>query len=142
MENYRRSSHTVYDCKYHVVWITKYRYKVLVGDVGERARELLREIARIHDMQVIAGALNRDHVHMLIGIPPYLSVSKAVQYLKGKSSHKLLSEFPKLRKQYWGQHLWGRGYWVVSSGNVTDDMWKKYIDEQQPDEPDDNFRVV
>jgi len=54
----------------------------------------------------------------------------------------LLSEFPKLRKQYWGQHLWGRGYWVVSSGNVTDDMWKKYIDEQQPDEPDDNFRVV
>ena len=81
-------------------------------------------------------------VHMLIGIPPQLSVSKAVQYLKGKSSHKLLSEYDSLRKRYWGQHLWARGYWVASSGNVTDDVWKKYIEDQQPKEPDDDFRVL
>ena len=66
-------------------------------------------------MTIYAGSINRDHVHMLIGIPPYLSVSRAVQYLKGKSSHKLLSEYQSLRKRYWGQHLWGRGYWVAFS---------------------------
>jgi REP element-mobilizing transposase RayT len=62
--------------------------------------------------------------------------------LKGKSSHELLAEFQVLRKRYWGQHLWSRGYWVASSGNVTDDVWKKYIEDQKPEEPDDNFKVV
>ena len=105
---------------------------MLGGDVGQRARELLREVARAHEMTIYAGAINRDHVHMLIGIPPHLSVSRAVQYLKGKSSHKLLSEYQSLRKRYWGQHLWGRGYWVATSGNVTDEVWKKYIEDQKP----------
>jgi len=142
MKDYKAGSHTIWDCKYHVVWVTKYRYAVLGGDVGLRCRELLREIARSQEMIIYAGSVNRDHVHMLIGIPPQLSVSKAVQYLKGKSSHKLLSEYDSLRKRYWGQHLWARGYWVASSGNVTDDVWKKYIEDQQPKEPDDDFRVL
>jgi len=84
MENYKSGSHTVWDCKYHLVWTTKYRYEVLGGEVGHRCRELLREIARSKEMQIHAGSINRDHVHMLISIPPHLSVSKAVQYLKGK----------------------------------------------------------
>ncbi len=79
---------------------------------------------------------------LLLGIPPSLSVSKAVQFLKGKSSHKLLSEFTSLRKRYWGQHLWARGYWVASSGNVTDEVWKEYIKNQKPDDPDDDFSVL
>ena len=106
MEAYKRGSHTVWDCKYHLVWVTKYRYPVLGGDVGLRCRELLRETARGHEMVVHAGSVNRDHVHMLLSIPPSLSVSRAVQHLKGRSSHKLLSEFGILRKRYWGQHLW------------------------------------
>ena len=142
MKDSKRGGHTVWDCKYHVVWTTKYRYPVLGGAVGLRCRELLREISRSHEMRIYAGALNRDHVHLLIGIPPQLSVSRAVQYLKGKSSHKLLSEYESLRKRYWGQHLWGRGYWVTSSGNVTDDMWKQYIEDQKPPEPDDDFEVL
>ena len=142
MQAHRRSSHAVWDCKYHIAWITKYRYSILTGDVGLRARELLREIARVNDMTIHAGAINRDHVHLLISIPPHLSVSRAVQYLKGKSSHRMLSEFPQLRKRYWGQHLWARGYWVASSGNVTDEVWKKYIEDQKPEEPDDDFKVV
>ena len=121
--------------------------KVPVSCVGRRcwatcARELLREIARAHEMTIYAGSINRDHVHMLIGIPPRLSVSRTVQYLKGKSSHKLLSEYQSLRKRYWGQHLWGRGYCVATSGNVTYEVWKKYIEEQQPEVPDDHFNVV
>ena len=142
MENYKSGSHTVWDCKYHIVWITKYRHAVLTGDVGQRCRELLREIARSQEMTIYAGAINRDHVHMFLGIPPHVSVSKAVQFLKGKSSHKLLSEFAILRKRYWGQHLWGRGYWVCTSGNITDEMWQKYIEEQKPNEPDDKFKVL
>lgn len=122
MEVYKRGSHTVWDCKYHLVWITKYRYQVLGGDVGHRCRELLREAARAHEMVIHAGSINRDHVHMLLSIPPNLSVSRAVQHLKGRSSHKLLSEFASLKKRYWGQHLWARGYWVASSGNVTDEV--------------------
>ena len=114
MKDHKAGSHTIWNCKCHVVWVTKYRYAVLGGDMG----------------------VNRDHVHMLIGIPPKLSVSKAVQYLKGRSSHKLLSEYDSLRKRYWGQHLWARGYRVASSGNVTDDIWKKYIEDQQPKEPE------
>ena len=79
---------------------------------------------------------------MFIGIPPHVSVSRVVQYLKGKSSHKLLSEYKSLRKRYWGQHLWGRGYWVATSGNVTDEVWKKYIEDQKPEVRDDHFNVV
>lgn len=142
MENYKNGSHTVWDCKYHIVWVTKYRYSVLGGDVGLRCRELIREIAISKEMVIHAGAVNRDHVHLLISIPPSLSVSKAVRYLKGKSSHKLLSEFKSLKNRYWGQHLWGRGYWVASSGNVTDEVWKEYIKNQKPNEPDDYFTVV
>ena len=142
MQDYKRGSHTVWDLKYHLVWTTKYRYQVLGGDIGLRCRELLRDIARSQEMQIYAGSINRDHVHMLIGIPPQISVSRAVQYLKGKSSHRLLNEFRSLKRRYWGQHLWARGYWVVSSGNVTDEMWKEYILNQQPPEPDDDFDVV
>src|SRR5580692_3509820 len=108
MQDYKRGSHTIWDCKYDLVWVTKYRYPILVGDIGDRTRELLREIGRAHEMTIYAGAINRDHVHMLVSIPPQLSVSRAVQYLKGKSSHKLLPEYQALRKRYWDQHLWSR----------------------------------
>ena len=142
MESYKSGSHTVWDCKYHLVWVTKYRYPVLGGDIGQRCRELLREISRSKEMQIHAGSINRDHVHMLLSVPPNLSVSRAVQYLKGKISHRLLTEFKSLRKRYWGQHLWGRGYWVCTSGHVTDEVWKDYIKNQKPPDPDDEFQVV
>ena len=142
MHDWETLSHVRWDCKYHVVWTTKYRYQVLEGDIGHRCRELLREIAISKEMIIYAGSINREHVHMLISIPPQLSVSRAVQYLKGKSSHRLLSEYKALRKRYWGQHLWARGYWVASSGNVTDEVWKDYIKNQKPPEPDDDFTVV
>ena len=111
-------------------------------DAGYRCPKLLREIAMSKEMVIYAGAINVDHVHMLIGIPPNMSVARAVQYLKGKSSHKLLSEFKHLKKCYWGQHLWARGYWVATSGNVTDEVWMEYIKNQEPPKPDDSFKVV
>ena len=93
-------------------------------------------------MVVHAGSINRDHVHMLLSIPPSLSVSRAVQYLKGRSSHKLLAEFASLHKRYWGQHLWAAGYWVASSGNVSDEVWMEYIKSHAEPEPDDDFHVT
>ena len=143
MEGYKRGSQTVWDCKYHLVWVTKYRHAVLGGDVGLRCRELLRETAIAHEMVVHAGSVNRDHVHMLVSIPPAYRCRARCNILRDVgSSHKLLSEFGIPRKRYWGQHLWGRGYWVASSGNVTDDVWVEYIKDQKPPEPDDNFNVT
>jgi putative transposase len=126
MKDYKLGSHMVWDCKYHLVWTVKYCYPVLEGDIGLQCRELLHEIAMSKEMIIYAGSINRDHVHMLIGIPPQMPVSRAVQYLKGKSCHRLLSEYKSLRKRYWGQHLWARGYWVASSGIVTDEVLKEF----------------
>ena len=79
MENYKRTSHTLYDCKYHIVWTTKYRYPVLVEDVGKKVREIIREVTKAYGMEIHAGSVNRDHIHLLITIPPQISVSKALQ---------------------------------------------------------------
>ena len=117
--DYRRGAHSLYDLKYHVVFCTKYRYRILTGQIAERTRALIREICAANYIDVVSGSMSPDHVHLLLSIPPSISVSKALQYIKGKSSRKLLQEFELLRKKYWGQHLWARGYFVVSGGNVN-----------------------
>ena len=141
MESYRRSSHSVYDIKYHIVWITKYRKPVLRGEISNRARELIREICKTQDAEIIKGHISRDHVHLLVSVPPHLLVSRLVQSIKGKSSRKLMQEYKSLNRQFWGRHIWARGYFVASSGNVTDDVIAKYIEEQGKEPPDDNFKV-
>lgn len=126
-------SHTVYDLKYHLIWTTKYRKPILGGAVGYRVRELIREVCRTENVQIIRGHVSLDHVHILIAAPPQLSVSRLTQYLKGKTSRKLLQESAALRKRFWGQHLWGRGYCAVTSGNITDEMIMEYIKSQDED---------
>ena len=130
----------MFDIHLHLVWTTKYRKKVLRGDVGQRLRELVRQICREEDVEIIKGHVSADHVHLFVSIPPQVTISKLVQRLKGKSSYKMMQEYGTLRKQYWGQHLWARGYFCVSSGNVTDDAIKAYI-ENQSHEEDGDFRV-
>lgn len=132
MEDDRLGSHTVWDCKYHLVWTTTYRYPVVEGEVGQLCRELLREIAHSLERVMYAGSINRGHVHMLIETFSNVSVSRAMQYLKGKRSHQLLSEYVHPRKPYWRQHLSARRYWVATSSNVTDEVRKQYIEEQKP----------
>ena len=141
MEDYRRGSHTVYDIKYHLVWVTKYRYRVLAGDVGIRARDLIRQVCQSREVEIIKGHISGDHVHLFVSVPPSLSVSKLVQYVKGNSSHRMQMEFPALRKRYWGQHIWARGYFCASSGNVTDTMIKSYIEHQCVEPQEGDFRV-
>jgi putative transposase len=140
VKDYRKGAHTVYDIKYHVVWVTKYRYKVLCGEIALRARDLIREICMQRDIVILQGHVSQDHIHLLVSVPPHLSVSDMMQYLKGKSSRKLQEEYPSLRKRYWGQHLWARGYYCASSGSITDEMIKTYI-EQHTEPPNDTFSV-
>lgn len=110
MQNYRKTSHSTYDLKYHIVWITKYRKKVLTGQIAERVRTLIREICNQNDVEILKGHVSKDHVHLFVSVPPFIAISKLVQALKGKSSRKLLSENKELSRQFWGRHFWARGY--------------------------------
>ena len=142
---YRKTSHSVYDLKYHLVWITKYRKPVLRGEIGRRVRDLIRQTCVQLEVQILSGAVQPDHVHLLVSVPPNISVSELMQRIKGRSSRKIMEEYNEMRRQFWGRHFWARGYFAASSGNVTDDMIKQYIEQQgdkAPDEQDDNFKVV
>ena len=143
--SYRKTSHSVYDIKYHIVWITKYRRPVLRGEIGKRVRELVRQVCAELDVEILSGAIQVDHVHILVSVPPTIAVSKLMQRIKGRSGRKMLQEFGELRKQFWGQHMWARGYFAASTGNVTDEVIMQYIESQgkkPPDDKDDKFRVV
>ncbi len=131
MRHYRLGAHTKTDLKVHVIWIPKYRKPVLTGEVAIRVRDIVRTIAAEHELEIISGKVARDHVHVFVSYRPTQSVSQMVQWFKGISSRVLLQEFPRLRRQFWGRHLWARGYLAVSTGTITDEMVREYIDEQQ-----------
>lgn len=137
---YNKGSHTVYSIEYHIVWTTKYRYKILQGKIAERLREVLRQGCKTYGMTIVRGNIGKDHVHMLLSCPPTLSPSKIAQLLKGRSSKIMQEEFEELRKRYWGQHLWSTGYFCRTVGTVTEETIKEYI-ENQPDEYNDTFKI-
>jgi putative transposase len=140
MSDYRHGSHTVFSIHLHIVWITKYRHKVLRGEVAERVRAIVREECQKAGVDILQGHISPDHVHVMVSIPPHITISRLVQRMKGKSSYRLLAEFPPLRKRFWGRHVWARGYFCRSSGNVTDEVIKAYIAQQSHDS-DDVFRI-
>ena len=133
MKLYRAGPHTVFDLKYHLVWTTKYKKPVLAGKLGVRTRNLIREICDSLSVQIIRGHVSKDHIHIFISMPPQISISKMAQYLKGKTSRKLLMEYPELNKKFWGKHFWSRGYFATTSGAITDETIMKYIEEQDED---------
>ncbi len=142
MQNYRKTSHTTYDCKYHIVWITKYRKRVLEGLLAERVRDLLRQICKENNVEIIKGHVSKDHIHLFVSVPPHLAISKLVQYLKGKSSYKIMQENKQVSRMFWGRHLWGRGYFVATSGNITDEVIMEYIKNQDENEDSGDFTIA
>jgi len=140
MTEYRKNSHAKFDIKYHIIWTTKYRYKILREKIAERAKVLLIQGCECRGITIIKVSVGKDHVHMLISCPPTLAPSKILQYLKGRSSKMLQDEFPQLKKKYWGQHMWSRGYFCASVGSVTEEMIKEYIENQGKLEKDE-FRI-
>jgi putative transposase len=125
------------------VFIPKYRKPVLRGDIGRRLRELIRDICKALEVDIVQGHIRPDHVHLLLSAPPNLAPSRVIQAIKGKTSHRLMRDFWSLNKEFWGRHLWARGYFVATSGNVTDEMIAKYIADQGVEPQDDaNFKVT
>jgi len=130
----------VHDMRVHLVWVTKYRYKVLINRIAHRIRDLIRQTCESKDIQIIRGHVSLDHVHLFISYPPKLCVSEIVKALKGRSSVKIQQEYPELGKRYWGNHFWAIGYAAFSAGEVTDKIIKEYIANHMNDQGE-NFTV-
>ncbi len=112
------------------MWITTYRKPVLYGDVAIRLRDLIRDICKTMEVEIITGHISKDHVHILVSVPPYVSVSDLVRRIIGKSSRELLSEYRRLSQPFWGRHLWARGYVAATTGTITDEVIARYIEMQ------------
>ena len=122
-------SHTRWKCQYHIVFIPKYRRKVMYGQVKSDMREILMKLCEYKKVEIIQGAVCRDHVHLCVSIPPKFSVAEVVGTIKGKSAIRMFNKFPDLRKQYWGSHFWSRGYYVNTVG-INEETIKQYIKDQ------------
>lgn len=137
MTEYEKGKHTVYHHRYHIVWITKYRYKVLTYGMKTRIREIIAQVAEEMSIKIENGVISADHLHIFASIPPHIRVSDFVQMAKGRSSRKVQQEFPELKKKYWGRHFWGRGYFSATSGNITDEVINEYINNHsEANQPD------
>jgi putative transposase len=134
MAKWKKQSHCVYQCKYHLVWCPKYRYRVLTGDVGSLVEESLRSLCEWKKIEVLELNVQPDHVHLVLQIPPRVSVSVAVGILKGKTAIKLFKSFPGLKKKpYWGNHFWARGYCVTTIG-MDEEKIRRYVKYQEANE--------
>ena len=137
----RKNNYVQYDIKCHVIWTTKYRYKLLIGKIAERARELIRQSCNSMEVTIIKGSIGKDYIHLLVSRPPNISISKLVQQLKEKTSRILLKEYKELKKEYLHQYLWSSGYFCKSVGKVTPKLIKEYIESNQ-DEYEENFKII
>ena len=134
MGKYRRLSHAIYQCTYHVVWVPKYRYRVLVGGLAELVDRDIRTLCEWKDVDVLDLSVQADHVHAVLSIPPKVSVSSFMGFLKGKLAIKVMKTYPRLRKKpYWGNHFWARGYFVSTVG-LNEDLIRRYVRYQEEHE--------
>jgi putative transposase len=121
--------------------VTKYRYQVLTGDIGLRVRELIRQSCERLEIEILRGVVSKDHIHLLISAPPTLSPSDIMRRIKGRSSSKLFQEYPVLKKRYWGQYFWARGFFCVTAGELTKEMISEYLEHHFERKSDDQFEV-
>ena len=133
MDDLQSLSHTVWDCKYHVVWIPKCRRKVLYGQLRKYLGQVLRELAVQKESKVVEGHLMGDHVHMLISIPPKYAVAQVVGFIKGKSAIHIARTYGGQRKNFVGQNFWARGYYVSTAGR-DEEMVREYIRRQEEED--------
>ena len=126
MGDFNKLSHAVWECKYHLVWCPKYRYKIMKGDIGKSLREIIRQLCEWRKLEILAGNVQLDHIHLVLSIPPKYSVLEVVGFLKGKSAIKMFDLYPQLKKRYWGRHFWAKGY-CVSSVGLNEEQIKKYV---------------
>ena len=126
-------SHAVWDCKYHIIWIPKYRRKVLYGELRKHLGEMFRGLARQKESRVLEGHLMADHVHMFISIPPKYAVAQVVGFIKGKSAIHSARTYGGRKKNFVGEHFWARGYYVSTAGK-DEQAVRDYIKKQEKEE--------
>ena len=126
MNRLKKLAHVVWDCKYHVVWCPKYRFRILKGDIAKSIREIIRQLCEWRKIEILAGNVQTDHVHMVISFPPKHSVAEVIGFLKGKSAIKVFDRHLDLKKRYWGRHFWAKGY-CVSTVGLDEEQIKKYV---------------
>jgi len=119
--------------RFHLVWSTKYRFKILTGQVRLRVRDICRQLCRENEVDILRGVLSSDHVHVFVSVPPKLASSDLVRKMKGRSSHKVQREFPDLRRRYWGRRFWGRGYFSTANGAITEAIVLQYLEKHIAD---------
>jgi len=127
MSEYRYGGHTVIRLTVHLVWVTKYRNKVLTGDIQKLCRELLIQVCDAEDVRILSGVVSKDHIHIHIEYPPSVSISNLVKRMKGRASRLLQKESPVFSKRDWGKHLWRISYGAWSSGNITEEIVEEYL---------------
>lgn len=143
MENKQRyNGHTVSRLTVHLVWVTKYRYKVLEGDIKIRCRTLIKQICDAEDIAILSGVVSSDHIHLHIEYPPSKCISDIVKKLKGRTSRRIQEEFPLISKKYWGKHFWAIGFGVWSTGNITDDLVQKYLEHHREPSNMDTDNII
>jgi putative transposase len=135
MSPIKRTSHAVYDLKYHIVWIPKYRKMILKGDLAKRLKMIFQEIAERYEFEIDAMEVKDDHVHLFLSAPPRYSPARVVQVMKSISAKMVFREFPEVKKQLWGGEFWSDGYFVRSVGDkVTSDLIRRYIKYHQEEQ--------
>jgi len=131
MSSVKRTSHAVYDLKYHMVWVPKYRKMILKGDLAKRVREVFAEIAERYEFEIDTMEVKEDHVHLFLSVPPRYSPAGVVQIIKSISAKVVFKEFPEVKKQLWRGEFWSDGYFVRSVGDkVTSEVIRRYIKYQ------------
>ena len=142
MSKYKKLSHVVYKCDYHIVWVPKYRYRILKGAVKEHLEKDLRTLCEWKKAEIVEVNIQEDHVHLIISIPPKISVSEMMGIIKGKTAIKIFRSYPELKKKpYWGNHFWARGYFVNTVG-LDADMIRRYVKYQEEEEKRDEENSV
>ena len=131
MSRFEKLSHVIWHCQYHIVWVPKYRYKVLHGRIKEEVRKTLIIQAERLGCNIVELNIQNDHVHLLIKVPPKVSISGLLGTLKGKSAIRVFNQFPELKERpYWGNHFWAAGYCVDTVG-LDSEMIQKYVKYQE-----------
>ena len=134
MGKYRKLTHVVYKCDYHIVFTPKYRFRILTGEIGIAIEQDIRQICSWKEVEIDEMSVQIDHVHMIVSIPPRLSVSDFMGILKGKTAIRMFKSHPNLKKKtYWGNHFWARGYFVNTVG-INEEMIRRYVKYQEEEE--------
>ena len=126
MNQFKKLSHAVWQCKYHVVWCPKYRFRILKGEIGQSIRAIIRQLCDWRRIEIVEGSVQIDHIHLILSIPPKYSVSEAIGFLKGKSAIKIFDMNQELKRRYWGRHFWAKGYCVSTIG-LDEEQIRHYV---------------